>query len=306
MIIGNYVLGSKKIDIKKRFKKLGEKKVSDLIDKTGVRYIYETKNNENSLTLAVKATKKLFKKINEDIDCVIFISQSHISSIPPSGAILHSELNLKKQCAVFDLVQGCSSFPYALTMAINMINSKTFKNCLIISSEVYTKFIDKDNRACSSIFSDAASAIFLNSKNLPKILSSVFYTDGKGQDKLFKSKDNKIIMKGAEVFTFTTKEVPTAVNELLNKAKLNIHEIGHFFFHQASNIVLETLKKKMSIPNDKFFKDFSLIGNTVSSTIPISLINCNKKILNQEKPIMLLGFGVGYSLSGGVFHFDKR
>ncbi len=62
----------------------------------------------------------------------------------------------------------------------------------------------------------------------------------------------------------------------------------------------------MSIPNDKFFKDFSLIGNTVSSTIPISLINCNKKILNQEKPIMLLGFGVGYSLSGGVFHFDKR
>ena len=305
MIIGSYVLGSNKIDIKKRFKNLGAKKVSELIDKTGVRFIYESKNEENSLTLAIKAAKKLKPKINEDIDCVIFISQSHISSIPPSGAILHSKLNLKKHCAIFDLVQGCSSFPYALTMAINMINSKTFKNCLILSSEVYTKFIDKDNRACSSIFSDAASAIFINSNNLPKILSTVFYTDGKGQDKLFKSKDNKIIMKGAEVFTFTIKEVPIAVNELLNKAKLDINEIGHFFFHQASNIVLENLKKKISIPNNKFFKNFSKIGNTVSSTIPISLINCDqKKILKQKKPIMILGFGVGYSLSGGIFYFD--
>ena len=136
-------------------------------------------------------------------------------------------------------------------------------------------------------------------------MSTVFYTDGKGQDKLFKSKDNKIIMKGAEVFTFTIKEVPIAVNELLNKAKLDINEIGHFFFHQASNIVLENLKKKISIPNNKFFKDFSKIGNTVSSTIPISLINCDqKKILKQKKPIMILGFGVGYSLSGGIFYFD--
>ena len=69
-------------------------------------------------------------------------------------------------------------------MAINMINSKTFNNCLIISSEVYTKFIEKNNRSCASIFSDASSAIFLNKNNIPKILSSIFYTDGSGQDKL--------------------------------------------------------------------------------------------------------------------------
>ena len=59
MIIGSYVLGSNKIDIKKRFKNLGAKKVSELIDKTVVRFIYESKNEENSLTLAIKAVKKL-------------------------------------------------------------------------------------------------------------------------------------------------------------------------------------------------------------------------------------------------------
>ena len=68
MIIGSYVLGSNKIDIKKRFMNLGAKKVSELIDKTGVRFIYESKKEENSLTLAIKAAKKLKLKINEDID----------------------------------------------------------------------------------------------------------------------------------------------------------------------------------------------------------------------------------------------
>ena len=307
MIEGSYIFGSKKVDIKKRFKYLGKKKLNDLLSKTGINFIYEAKKNEDSLSLAIKVTKKILKQIKSDVECVIFISQSHRSSIPPSGALLHSETGLKKECAVFDLVQGCSSFPYALTMAINMINSKTFNNCLIISSEVYTKFIEKNNRSCASIFSDASSAIFLNKNNIPKILSSIFYTDGSGQDKLFKSNKNKIIMKGADVFTFTIKEVPLAVNKMLSSAKLNIDQIDMFFFHQASNIVLETLRKKLDIPKKKFFKNFSEIGNTVSSTIPISLIHGKKNnLIKYNRPIMILGFGVGYSLSGGIFSFDKK
>ena len=130
MIEGNHIFGSKKVNIKKRFKYLGKKKLSDLINKTGINFIYESGKKEDSLFLAAKVTKKILKKIKEDVESVIFISQSHVSTIPPSGPLLHSKVGLKKNCAVFDLVQGCSSFPYALTMAINMINAKTFKNCL--------------------------------------------------------------------------------------------------------------------------------------------------------------------------------
>ena len=61
-------------------------------------------------------------------------------------------------------------------------------------------------------------------------------------------------MKGADVFTFTIKEVPLAVNKMLSSAKLSIDQIDMFFFHQASNIVLETLRKKLDIPKKKFLK----------------------------------------------------
>ena len=73
------------------------------------------------------------------------------------------------------------------------INNGLFKNCLIVTSETYTKHISKDNRTCLPIFSDAASSIFIDKKSLPKMLSSYFLTDGKGANNLcLTNKDNKL------------------------------------------------------------------------------------------------------------------
>ena len=308
MISGSYYFGSEKINLEKE---INFSKITDfdtLFKKTGIKYIYRSKKTENSLTLAVEASKKLLKKIDEEIDSLIFISQSHVSTIPSSGCLLHKELNLKNECFVLDIVQGCSAFPYALNIAINLINNKQFKNCLIVSSETYTKYIDKEDRVCMPIFSDAASSILIKKDSVPKILSSFFLTDGSGAKNLCiveKNKKKNLFMHGANVFTFTAEKVPYAVNCLLERANLKIDDIEFFIFHQASEIVLKTIKQKLQIPDKKFFHNIESIGNTVSSTIPISLImGEEQKIIPKNKPIMLMGFGVGYSLSGGIFIFD--
>ena len=68
MIDGSHIFGSKKIDIRKRFKHLGKEKVNDLIKKTGISFIFEADKKEDSLTLATKVTKKIQNKINK-YDC---------------------------------------------------------------------------------------------------------------------------------------------------------------------------------------------------------------------------------------------
>ena len=92
---------------------------------------------------------------------------------------------------------------------------------------------------------------------------------------------------------------------LLKRNKLKKQDVDQFVFHQASKIVLDTIQQKLQIPKEKFYNKIELIGNTVSSTIPIGLIESfkNKKIL-KGKPFLLMGFGVGYSLSGGIYKFD--
>ena len=309
MIKGAYSFGSIKVDLSKELEITGKIKFQDIYKKTGIKTIYRAGDEENTLTLAVDASKKVLKNIDDEIDSLIFVTQSPISSIPSSGSILHKKLNLKKECYVLDITQGCSGFPYALITAINLIKNNEFKNCLIVCSETYTKYIKKNDRSTAPIFSDAASAFYINKKNLPSILSTFFYTDGSGEKNLCLKEDEKgdrnLYMNGTNVFTFTAEKVPFATNKILEKANLTIEEIKYFIFHQASSIVLTTIKDKLKIKNDLFFNDIEEFGNTVSSTIPIALIQLEeKKILPKKQPVLIMGFGVGYSLCGGVFIFD--
>ncbi len=309
MIKGAYSFGSIKVDLSKELDLSSKIEFKDIFNKTGIQTIYKADDDESSLTLAVDAANKLLKKINEQVDSLIFVSQSHVSSIPSSGSILQDKLKLKKECFVLDITQGCSGFPYALITAINLIKNKEFKNCLIVCSETYTKYIDKKDRSTAPIFSDAASAFFIDTKNLPLIHSTFFYTDGSGAKNLCLKKDENgkknLHMHGTNVFTFTAEKVPFATKMILEKANLKIDEIKYFIFHQASSIVLKTIRDKLGIKDDLFFNDIKDYGNTVSSTIPIALIQLEeKKILPKKQPILIMGFGVGYSLCGGIFSFD--
>jgi len=305
MIKGSYQFASKKVDLANN---ANLKNYEELFKKTGIKYIYRSTENETSLTLGESAAKKLLANINEKVESLIFVTQSPVSTIPSSGCLLHKKLNLQNDCFVLDVIQGCSGFPYALSVAVNLLKNKQFKNCLIVTSETYTKYIDEKDKVSMPLFSDAASAIFINQNSLPKMHSSYFLTDGNGADNLCIIKDKnekKLFMHGAKVFTFTAEKVPEATHILLEKAKLKIQDIKLFIFHQASSVVLSTIKDRLKIPNEKFYTNLENIGNTVSSTIPIALIMANKekKILSNE-PILIMGFGVGYSLAGGIFTFD--
>jgi len=305
MINGSYKLGSQKINLEIEFSQSKNLNFENIFKKTGIRFIYRSSEKENSHTLAYEAGKKNLINIKENVESLIFLTQSPISTIPSSGSILHKDLKLSENCYVLDIIQGCSSFPYALNLATNLIKNKEFNNCLIICSETYTKNILKNDKTCLPIFSDAASSIFINRKTIPTIMSSIYLTDGKGHKNLCLDKKGDLYMNGIEVFTFTAEKVPFAVNELLRKANLKIKDIEYFIFHQASKIVLKTIQQKLEIPNEKFFNNIEFIGNTVSSTIPIGIIESikNNKI-PKKKPFLLMGFGVGYSLSGGIYKLD--
>jgi 3-oxoacyl-[acyl-carrier-protein] synthase-3 len=73
-------------------------------------------------------------------------------------------------------------------------------------------------------------------------------------------------------------------------------DIDLFVFHQANTFMLEHLRKKCGIPEEKFFVSMSDIGNTVSSTIPIALKRAEEGgALRRGMRVMLSGFGVGLS-----------
>ena len=66
-------------------------------------------------------------------------------------------------------------------------------------------------------------------------------------------------MHGINVFTFTAEKVPFATKKILEKANLKLEEIKYFIFHQASSVVLTTIRNKLKIKNELFFNDIKIM-----------------------------------------------
>jgi 3-oxoacyl-[acyl-carrier-protein] synthase-3 len=70
--------------------------------------------------------------------------------------------------------------------------------------------------------------------------------------------------------------------------------------------MLNFLRNKITIEQDKFFVDLRDGGNTVSCTIPIAL---KKYLLSKDsidENIIIVGFGVGLSWSGGLIKIKNK
>jgi 3-oxoacyl-[acyl-carrier-protein] synthase-3 len=153
-----------------------------------------------------------------------------------------------------------------------------------------------------SLFSDASSATVITKHTISEnVIDFDFGTDGSGYDKLIinedKHKNNYLSMSGADIFLFTLDVIPNSINKILSRNKLKISDIDHFFFHQASKLVLDNLIRNLNIVDQtKVYSNINIYGNTVSSSIPILLKDAmSKNLLKKGDRILLSGFGVGLS-----------
>jgi 3-oxoacyl-[acyl-carrier-protein] synthase-3 len=302
--------------------------------KTGIYNRHVSSEIEFTSDLGTNAALKLFrsKKINrDDIDYLIFCTQSPDFLIPTTACIVQENLKLSNNIGAIDINMGCSGYLYGLSYAKGLIESGQAENILLITSETYTKFINPLDKSNKTIFGDGATASLVSKlpkSNLSgKINKFSFYTDGSGYDKLivrnggtkyrneedqnsfdelghFVKNDDNLFMDGKAVFEFTAFKVPPLIKKILNNHDLDIDDVGLFIFHQANIYMMNFIRKRCKIPEEKFHIYIKDTANTVSSTIPLALNDAlnNQKIKKGTK-VMLVGFGVGLSISGSIIHY---
>ena len=299
-------------------------------EKVGIKSRYICADNESTLTLAIKAVNKLINKnniIKKDIDFLILCTQSPEYMLQTTSCIIQEICGLPNSIGALDINLGCSGYTYALSMAKAMIGSGQAKNVLLVTSETYSKYINKKDLINSLLFGDAATATLISKSEYNGIENFIFGTDGSGYDKLivknnFFNKatiapektysnfnvytDNNLYMDGPEVFNFTLDKIPTLVEEIYKKNKTNNEAISKYIFHQANMMLLEFVIRKAKIDKSKMFYSLSNTGNTVSNTIPIALKEYSKIRGNDNEKIVLAGFGVGLSWCGGIINLRTK
>ncbi len=325
-----YYLPEKAVTTEQLSAEFPEWSVQKIDEKTGIQARHIAGEDECSSDLAVAAAQKLFASgvcAARDIDYVLLCTQSPDYFLPTTACLIQDRLGIPTSAGALDFNLGCSGFVYGLGLAQGLIESGQATNVLLLTAETYSKFIHPRDRSVRTIFGDAAAATLVSAVEAdgPLIGPFVFGTDGRGANNLIvptgglrrartaetareitddsgsvRTQDH-LFMDGAEIFNFTLKAVPQSVCQLLERSRKTLEEIDLFVFHQANRYMLEHLRRKIKVPQDKFCVAMSHCGNTVSSTIPIALKHA--QLEGRLKPgdlTMLVGFGVGYSWAAGL------
>ncbi len=304
--------------------------VEKIADKVGVNCRHVASNDETATDLAVKAAENLFVHnpgiTRKDIDFVILCTQSPDYFLPSSACIIQDRLGIPTTCGAFDFNLGCSGYIYGLAVAKGLVCAGIAENILLLTAETYTKYIHPKDKGNRTIFGDGATATLISTEGFAEIGNFALGTNGAGAENLIvrtgaarypqKIEDLKfdengnpcssdyLFMNGSEIFTFTQKNVPLVVKQTLEKNELGIDEVNMFVFHQANSYMLNFLRKKIKIAPERFYINMSEIGNTVSNSIPIALADARKES-RLFGPILICGFGVGYSWGGCVLNYGN-
>ena len=293
--------------------------VEKITEKVGVNQRHVAAEDETATDLAEKAAIKLIAENNIDkdiIDFVILCTQSPDYFLPTSACLLQTRLGLRQDIGAFDFNLGCSGYVYGLSIAKGLIAGGIAENVLLLTAETYNKYLHPKDKGNRTIFGDAASATLVSVDGEAEVLDFALGTNGKGANNLivksgasrmpekqndltFDKNGNPVssdylFMNGAQIFAFTQRNVPKVINEVLEKNNLAKEDIDMFVLHQANRYMLDFLRNKMDIPEDKFYIFMENVGNTVSNSIPLCLVEARKD--NRLKGnVLLCGFGVGYS-----------
>lgn len=302
------------------------------LEKVGVKQRHIARPDETASELALAAGEKLFAEhgINRNsIDFLVLCINEPDYYTPTTACVLQERLKLPKTCGAFDYNLGCSGFVYGLGIASGLLHSMGARNILLITTSVLSHTFHKRDRSSWFVFGDGAAATLITATGEePGIGPFVYGTDGKGEGKIIVRdggarnpigpgsyddiKDEfgnitsraNFYMDGTGILLFTLKTVPALIQQVLDKAQLQLDDIDLFVFHQANAYMNDTIRKKIGIPEEKFVHCIENTGNTVASTIPIALYE--SQMNGRLKPgmrVLVAGFGTGLSWAATIVRF---
>ena len=266
----------------------------------------------------------------EDIDAIVFVSQTPDYIMPATSFVIHGILGLGNDVYCIDINQGCAAYVIGLQEAFMLLEQESIEKVVLINAEVLSRKVSKKDRNSYPLTGDAASITIVEKGDNSTIYGNI-KVDGSNcnvlmipaggmrlpssadtavlesdQNGNFRSKDN-LVMKGDAVYNFVQTKVPVMINDLISYAGCEMDSINYFMFHQPNKFMLEKLADKMKVSYDRLPNNVvENFGNASGVSIPTAITyNLAKDLIDNEYMICLAGFGVGLTWSSMLLKMGK-
>lgn len=272
----------------------------------------------------------------DDIDALLFVSQSADYYMPPTSNLIHGHFGLKHDCLCMDINQGCAGFEVGLLQAFMLLEQPAIKKVVLMNADVLSSKVSDQDRNSKPLVGDAAAITIVEKCEEENLIHANIKMDGTGamvlnipaggfrmpstpetavmeQDAAgnFRSKNN-LVMQGDDVFNFVQREVPPMIEHLYEQSGVDRNEVDWYMFHQPNKFMLHKLADKLGIPHEKMPANIvENFGNASGVTVPTCIsYNLGDQLVSGKKKLCMAGFGVGLTWSSimmemGNLNFNK-
>lgn len=265
-----------------------------------------------SSDLASSAVQGLLKKTNTnplDIELLIVATVTPDYLFPSTANIVCDKVGMINAWS-FDLNAACSGFLYALSTAIQFIETGRYKKIIVVGADKMTSIVDYTDRTTCVLFGDAGGAILLepNEEGLG-VQDFILRCDGSGRELLVQpgggsmnpasvetveNRMHYIRQEGKQVFKFAVTNMAEVSAEIMEKNKLKGEDIAWLVPHQANLRIIDATADRMGITKDKVMINIHKYGNTTAATLPLCLWDYEKQLKKGDN-IILSAFGGGFT-----------
>ena len=263
------------------------------------------------------AAEQLITDLNwnkDDIDILLFVSQTPDYIEPATACILQDRLGLSKECYAEDISLGCSGWVYGLSNAASLITSGGGKKALLMVGDGKRRNPDEDN----PLFGWAGVVTALEYDENAEPMMFHFGTDGSGFDAIiipdggsrnqfsnssFEYQEveghrvNRLQtwMKGMDVFSFGITTAPKSVKKLAEHFDFDYSDYDYLVLHQANMKMNTMIAKKLKFDKEQVPSSMYHYGNTSSASIPLTIVTELRDRVKKPAKLLCCGFGIGLS-----------
>ncbi|WP_419808976.1 beta-ketoacyl-ACP synthase III [Sphingomonas sp.] len=293
-----------------------------IVERTGIRFRHIAGPDETTATLATDACKAALAAagvLAVDIDLIVLATATPDQTFPSSATKVQAALGIP-DCVAFDVAAVCSGFLYAVQVADAMLKTGLHAKALVIGAETFSRILDWEDRATCVLFGDGAGALVLEARESADnvaspdargILATRLHADGRHNDMLYVDGGpsttgtvGKLRMKGREVFRHAVVNLAAVMQEVLDLAGLESHQVDWVVPHQANARILDATARKLGLPPEKVVVTVDQHANTSAASVPLALDTAVRDGRIKRGDLLVLeAMGGGFTWGAAVLRY---
>jgi 3-oxoacyl-[acyl-carrier-protein] synthase-3 len=244
-----------------------------------------------------------------DIDQIIVATTTPDRILPSCACTLQAKLGAAN-AAAYDLFAACTGFIYGMGLARGVIGTGLADNVLLVGVEMLSRIVDYTDRNTCVLFGDGAGAAVIQACETGVGLHAVdMHSDGElgevlevpagisrnpASDHTVAAHEHYIRMQGKKLFPFAVRSMEDSTRRCAEAAGWTPADIDLFIPHQANLRIIEGVRERLGLAEDKAYVNIERYGNTSSASIPIALDECVRSgRLKPGDKLAMAAFGGG-------------